>query len=325
MQRLEYQPIAAQLLRALRGQRSQAAANRKLRARSNVLYTWESGRRWPTAARFFVFAERMGIDVRASLRRFYGREPDWLQHQDPATPAGVAALLNDLRAERSVAELARSMGRTRSTVSRWLAGRTQPRLPELLQMIEASSLRLLDFVAELTDPASMPALAKRWRALEASRRVAYDAPWAHAVLRALELESYRQLPAHVPGWLARCLGISPQAEAEALELLRRGGQIRFTRKHWRPTSVMTVDTSRDRRAELSLKTWAARIGLERLQDVGDDLFSFNLFTVSSADLARLRDLQRAFFRQQRAIVADSQPAEHVVIANLQLFEVARRA
>ncbi|HVZ35590.1 MAG TPA: hypothetical protein VG963_24360 [Polyangiaceae bacterium] len=45
----------------------------------------------------------------------------------------------------------------------------------------------------------------------------------------------------------------------------------------------------------------------------------NLFTISEVDLARLQELQRAFFRQLRAIVAASEPAERVVIANLQLF------
>src|SRR5687768_2988454 len=112
----EYAVIASQLLRALRGGRSQPAASRRLGHRSNVLYAWESGRRWPTAARFLQFAERMRVDVRASIARFYGREPAWLEHADPTKPAGVAALLDDLRANRSVAELARAAGRTRSSV-----------------------------------------------------------------------------------------------------------------------------------------------------------------------------------------------------------------
>jgi hypothetical protein len=52
---------------------------------------------------------------------------------------------------------------------------------------------------------------------------------------------------------------------------------------------------------------------------GAGLFAYNLFTVSLADLERIRELQRAFFRELRAIVAASRPEERVVIANLQLF------
>src|SRR5690348_11594 len=76
---LDYPRIAAELLRALRGPRSQTAASRRLGHRSNVLYTWESGRRWPTAARFLRYAERMRVDVRGALARFYGAQPAWLE------------------------------------------------------------------------------------------------------------------------------------------------------------------------------------------------------------------------------------------------------
>ncbi|HVZ32321.1 MAG TPA: helix-turn-helix transcriptional regulator, partial [Polyangiaceae bacterium] len=47
---LNYEDLARDFIRALRGGRSQAALSRRLGFRTNVLYAWESGRRWPTAA-----------------------------------------------------------------------------------------------------------------------------------------------------------------------------------------------------------------------------------------------------------------------------------
>lgn len=320
---LDYSRVAAQLLRALRGARSQTAASRRIGQRSNVLYAWEAGRRWPTAARFLQFAERMRVDVRAAVVRFYGREPAWLAHSAPATREGVAALLDDLRGERSVAELARASGKTRSAVSRWLSGRTELRLPDFLRLLEASSLRLLDFVAELTEPAQIPALAARWKALEAARKLAYDAPWTHAVLRALELREYRRLRAHQPGWIAARLGLAREQEEASLALLRASGQISKRGGRFVPSAVTTVDTRRDARAERSLKRWTSSMALERLALESDGLFSTNLFTVSARDFARLQDLQRAHFRQLRAIIADSEPAERVAILNVQLFGLDR--
>ncbi|MEO7035176.1 MAG: DUF4423 domain-containing protein, partial [Polyangiaceae bacterium] len=41
---------------------------------------------------------------------------------------------------------------------------------------------------------------------------------------------------------------------------------------------------------------------------------YNLFGVSTADLARLRDLQRAYLSELRSIVARSEPVQHVVLA-----------
>jgi transcriptional regulator with XRE-family HTH domain len=314
-----YEVVAAQLIRALRGRRSQKVLSRRLRCRSNVLYTWESGRRWPTAARFFQLARLTGLDLHAIVTRFHGRMPARLARIDLASRAGVAALIDELRGARSIAELARVLGCSRSSVSRWLRGRTEPQLPDLLMLIEATTLRLLDFIGELVDPARIDAVAERWHMLEASRRVARETPWANAVLRALELQAYQRLPRHEPGWIAQRLGLGQEAERSGLSALEATGQVHKRKGRFVPADVMTVDTRRDLRAEYSVRAWSARIGLERMQQSAEGVFSYNVFTVSEADLARLQELQRAFFRQFRAIVAASEPAERVAIANVQLF------
>ncbi len=55
----------------------------------------------------------------------------------------------------------------------------------------------------------------------------------------------------------------------------------------------------------------------------DGMFSYNVFTVSDDDLARLEDLQRAHYRAIRAVVADSEPADRLVRVNLQLLALDR--
>jgi len=56
----------------------------------------------------------------------------------------------------------------------------------------------------------------------------------------------------------------------------------------------------------------------------DGVFSYNLFGVSNADLERIEALQRAYFRELRNIVAQSQPVENVAVVNLQLFSLLVR-
>jgi len=63
-----YEVMAAELLRALRGRRSQVAFSRRLGYRSNVAHTWETGKRWPTAAVTLRAARRVGVDLDAGLR-----------------------------------------------------------------------------------------------------------------------------------------------------------------------------------------------------------------------------------------------------------------
>src|SRR5688500_16891787 len=108
---MDYERISAEFLRALRAQRSQTAFARRLGYRSNVIYTWESARGFPTAAKAFAAARRIGIEPRAALARFYRTPPQWLAGTDPTTAAGTARMLEDLKGRMSVQDFADRVGR----------------------------------------------------------------------------------------------------------------------------------------------------------------------------------------------------------------------
>lgn len=315
---LDYARIAREFLRALRGRRSQTAFSRRLGYRTNVAYVWEAGRAFPTAASTFAAARRSGVDVNAALRRFFRTPPSWLDTMDIATPQGVATLLEDLRGRTSIVELARASGKSRFAVARWLRAEAEPRLPDFWLLIEKSSLRLLDFIAAFVDPSQLPSVGHHWSELEATRQAAYEVPWTQALLRALELTDYRKLPKHERGWLAKRIGIPVEEEQRCLQLLAKTGQIFLKRGRWELRHVLSVDTRRDAEAEHRVKRWWGRVALDRLEQPGSGLFSYNVFAVSEADLQRIQDLQRAYFRQMRNIIASSEPSERVVVASLQL-------
>jgi hypothetical protein len=320
---VDHDLVARELIRALRGPRSQTAFSRRLGYRSNVAYAWESGRRWPTAAEALRAAQRVGIDVTAALTRFYRTAPPWLGELDPTTPAAVAAMLRDLQGRTPLVRVAEASGMSRFAASRALQGRAEPSLPDFLRLVDATSLRALDWIACFVDPAGLPSAAAAWQRLEAQRRLMYELPWTQAVLRALELADYAALPEHRPGWIAERLGIPVEAELGCIEAMAAAGQIRDVRGRWVPTDVLAVDTRRDPAAGRRLKRWWATVGLERLERDDPGLFSYNVFTVSEADLDRLRELHLGYFRELRAIVAASTPGDRVVVANLQLFALDR--
>ena len=311
--------LATELVRALRGDRSQAQLSRRLGFRSNVLYTWEAGRRWPTAAELMRLANRVRVDPRAAWTRFHRAPPPWLAEADVERPATVARLLDDLRGAVPIAEVARRAGRSRFAVARWLAGDAEPRLPDLLRLIEATSLRLLDWLACFVDVAALPSVAAEWRRLEAERRAAYELPWTQGVLRALELEAYAALAEHDDAWIAARLGLDAPWVREAIGTLEAAGQIARVDGRYALVRSGTTDTRGDPAAGRRLKRHWANVGVDRLEAGAEGLFSYNVFTVSEADLERLRELHRAYFRELRAIVAQSSPAEAVVVANVQLF------
>jgi transcriptional regulator with XRE-family HTH domain len=315
---MDFDRIAQDLLVALRGHRSQVAWSRRLGYRSNVAYAWESGNRSPTAAEALRAAGRAGVDLPAALTRFYGRRPPWLDELDPASPAAVARLLDDLRGSASITDLARRSGQSRYSLSRWLGGQTQPRLADFLCLVEAASVRLVDLLAVLVDPATLPSMAALWARVEARRRGAHELPWTQAVLRALELDTYRALPAHVPGWIAGRLGLPREEEDRCLAFLAETGQITWKQDHYQ-VEALAVDTRRQPDVGQRLKAHWTRVAADRIDRSAGGQFSYNVFTVSDADFERIRALHLAYFDALRAIVAESQPGERVAVANVQLF------
>lgn len=139
------------------------------------------------------------------------------------------------------------------------------------------------------------------------------------MLRALELDAYRSLRRHDDAWVGAHLGITAEVVRACVTTLVAAGQVVRRRHRYEPVSIGTTDTRRDPAAGRQLKAHWAAVGLDHLRAGGDGLYSYNVFTVSDADLARLRELHLAYFRELRAIVSESTPGERVVVANVQLF------
>lgn len=310
---MDYGAVAAQFLRALRGKRSQPAFSRRLGYKSNVAYLWEHQRNFPTAAKALWAADRVGIDVREALRSFYRGDPEWLTTTDPTTPAGVSALLKDLKGNQRLLELAERSGRNRFAIARWLNGRSEPSLPEFFMLVECSSLRLVDFIEQFVSPKDLPSVRQQWQELQIARNLAYDAPWTQAVLRALELQSYAELPKHRLGWIAKRVGISKEEEQQCLTLLLKSGQIVWENQRWLVRETMALDTRTDPVKARKVRAWWTREVARRVEQ-GSRGVMYNLFSVSKEDLEKLRELQKAYVGQVRAIVAQSKPEQHIVLA-----------
>ena len=316
---MDFEIIARQLVRAVRGRRSQLALSRRLGYRTNAVYKWEAGRDFPTAATFFGALARAGIDPIQVVERFAHGRPPWLEEAGPDSPRGVALWLQEQRGGTSILALARRTGFSRFAIGRWLQGDTEPRLHQFLALFEACSLRLLDLLHAMVDPAALPAVRAAWRHLEATRKAARHAPWTQALLRASELSAYQALPQHEPGWMAARIGISQEEEEAGLQLLADSGEIMWQREHWQPTHIAAVDMRSDPASTRAQRAFWCRQALTRLEAGAPGVFSYNVCGVSERDLKRLRDLHRSYYAEMRAIIAASEPVERVVVANMQLF------
>lgn len=312
---MDYEQLSCELVRALRGARSQSWLSHRLRLRSNLVYRWEAGRAWPTALRLFQICAALRVPVAEQLPAFLA-QPAHFGRLESA--AGLVAFLRHLAEPLSVSDIAQRTGHSRFVISRWLSGKTTIRLPDFLRFVDATSLRLLDFLRVLVDPKDVPCAARAWQRLQATRTAAYEVPWSHAVLRALELSDYAE-SGGAEGWIAKRLGLSLEEEARALKLLAESGQIRKRAGRWHVEREEVVDTSVDPARRRELRSFWSRVAVDRLERGNPGVHSFNVFTLSEADVPAARALHIEFFNRLRALAAASAPSERVMLYSTQLL------
>jgi transcriptional regulator with XRE-family HTH domain len=310
-----YAQGASEFLRALRQARSQRAFARRLGYRANPITDWEHGRRFPTAEEAFRAAQLSRIDVPAAFAAF---------HPAPLREArrgiyDLAQWLDAARGSSSLSEVATRAGVSRFALGRWLRGDAKPRLPDFFATVDAITGRLPDLVAELVPIADVPALRARHEAAQAARRAAHDAPWSEAILRVLECASYRALAQHEDAWVAGRLAITTSEVHKSLKVLRQAKAVRKARGLYRVSDDGTVDTRGDAdRVTRLLEHWSATAGTRVARRTAEELYAYNVFSVSSEDLVRVRELLRGSFREVRSLVAASEQVERVALLNIQL-------
>jgi transcriptional regulator with XRE-family HTH domain len=317
MWRFDAASLSRELVRTLRGPQSQTAMSRRLGHRSNVFYAWESGRRFPSASELFRLAHKRRADVAAALAAIGVRDPDRV---DVRTPAGIAALLADVRRDVRINDIAARTGESRFMVSRWLRGLSEPRLPELFVLLEALTLRLVELLAALVGPDAIPAVAREWRGLDARRRIAFTHPWSQAILRVIETEQYKKSKPR-SGSIAKRLGIDPAIERACLEALLAAGLVRAHGAHYRAEPTVMDSSAGSEADRLALKQHWLDVGRARLGAGDPGLFSWSVFAVSQKDFEEMRALHVRYMHALRGLIDASQPSEIVGVANVQLFEL----
>ncbi len=292
---------STELLRAIRGRRSQVAFSRRLGYRTNVCADWEGGYRMPASARFLDACSRAGLDVEAAFLSFH----------PPAAPAfeigEPSAWLRALRGATPISDLQERTAFSAPQLRRWLAGRADPRLPQWLALVEALTGRAGDWVAGLVDIHEVPTLLGRYQAGRAQRRLAFEHPWTPAVRILLS----RPLPASdASATIARLLG-QPEAEMRiALGQLLDTGLVAERKGMLEAVGELTVDLRASREDRRGLRQhWSAAATSRLAQEHKNDLFSYSLMAVSRDDLEKIRTLQRRFFREIRGIASASEPSE----------------
>jgi transcriptional regulator with XRE-family HTH domain len=316
----DYSVLARQFLRAVRRNRSQVAFSRRLGFASNVAAQWESGRRVPRILTVFAACERMRIDVRAALRSFRPSTADHLDDQHkPLSGETLARWLDAQRGKETVTAISRRASLSRYQATRFFSGHCEPRLHEFFALIDATTGRLSDLVALLIDIGDVPELTRYHAQVVASRRLAFDEPWSSAVLSAVECLSSLKCEV-MAGTIASAFALDRERVAAALKQLEQANIIQRVKGRYRLAAPLVIDTGAAPEGARRLRRHWTLVAHARLeQPRSDDVFSYNVFSVSREDLRLIGRLQREHFQRLRAIIAKSS-SETVALLNMQLME-----
>jgi len=314
--------LSRDLMRALRGERSQPAFSRALGFRSNAAYLWEHGRRYPEASAFLKAGLARDAELGRALAQFFGQPVEAFAGRRALSLRTVTRLVVQLLGTASKRDVAAQLGVDRTTLGRWCSGKTEPRLPQFLSLVQLGSQRLIEFISLFVDLSQLPSTRELYTYFLRQRRLAYELPRSHVVLRALELAAYQAEPVHDAALLAREVGASEAEVESCLAELEAAGQVARDGSHYRSAQILTIDTREEPEQNARLKAFWAREALERFEmkrSSAETLFSFNLFAISEEGFAQIRKLHLAYYDQARAIIEQSPHADRVVLMNLQLM------
>ncbi len=299
--------LARQVLRAVRGARSQAAFSRRLGFRSNVCAKWESGQRMPTAAEALRHSRRAGLALPAMFTAFHRPTASALRELDAD---GTAAWLRALLGGQTQLAIAARAGLSRFSVGRFLSGASEPRLPQFLALIHALTSRIEDFVDAWVGAEAVPLLTARYERMRAAREALFEQPLCLAVMCLFDTRALARPSSDQVAELARVLDRPRGQIRRAIETLQLGGVLSLEHGRYRLTGALTIDATSDPEREQRARIHWAKVAQKRLRAPGDsDLFSYNVFSIGRQDFTKLQELQRSFFRSARALVAGSDPTD----------------
>lgn len=302
--------IDREVLKALRGRRSQVQLSRLLGFRFNQVYLWESGRRAVHWGDFELYCKILKRPLYQAITRHFALPDSHSIHE---------VLVGSLRSLKKGA-IAKELGIGPSPLSRWLNGRADPPLREVFRIFNRTHLNFLEFLDEVVGAGKLMSIQTAVTETQRLKNALYGLPIAGAIAPALELREYQELKVHRPGVLAKRLGLTLQEEEEALRLLQAAGQIEMQNGKYRLKSFRVTLTEDKQRFIQNCQYWSERAARIPKRVGQKSFFGYRVFGVSSEAYAKLRQAQvNAYHAISEILKDETAPYDDVVVINFQTF------
>lgn len=218
---LIFENLQADLLKALRGAESQSDLSFALGFKFNQVARWERGRvrlKWQD---FVRLCEHRKIDLNGIFLGVYSFQPGKLRD----SPEFIRQLMGFVVGPYSHREIADKAGVSTAMFERWLYGRAEPTLIDILKLLQATTQQsFFAWLARLVDIQKLPSVAYIGFQSRSEQSVEAAFPFAPAIEAAIRAKEYVDSP-HSTAILSQLSGVPESVIDSVLPILVETGNL----------------------------------------------------------------------------------------------------
>lgn len=310
--RLDYDILAAEIVRALRGALSQREFSKKLKFSFNQVGKWESQATAVRWSDFIFICKQTGIDIEKHLRNSFF----WNLEDDFSAPQFLRTLLSFFGTIQRVDDVP-VLKKNAANIKKWLRGETEPRFSEVLQFIDQTPLVLSSWLGEFLDLTKIDALKNRRKADHQATELLNLDPTCPLVLAALGTNDYVKSLSHSSKIISQMVGLPlRQIDDAILELLGRRLIRMVNGKYVASGGDLGPLPSQN------LKSLTKYLSQRGIDQHGSSVSSCQLHPISEAAAKKISDLTVRFHYQISEILkTDQQPKTKVRCTLVQSFDL----
>lgn len=318
---IQYEDLAADLVRAVRGKRSQIQASRALGFSFNQIGKWESREKkilWLDFCRLNKACEGIVAQALRNLSLGYsGNE--------------ACAILNEMKADRTATAFAKVVGYPRLQLTRWLNGKVEIPLADMLAIIQATRNGLTQFAkcffVEQEQPQSLNSLANT----PEDFKTYFKKPWTALLHLVIEHKDCPAAPLAAE-FISSLIGVSVKKVTSALNELLAAEILEIDSEGSYKTVPGNILSSHRPDGRMVQRHWAKCVSdayeslpqEEQLSLTGANFFTSLVIGVSPSTWNEIVKKYRTFLesvRQTIEQVDDSQQSEYKILV-FQAVDVA---
>ncbi len=312
---LDIEQLRKQLLRAIRGTKTQKEINDLLGYNFNQCAKWESGEKRILWTEFVSLLNILGLDVRPVFRapiRYFGDLEDYPK------------LISYLSGAKKPAQIARDLEISRDKVGRWLNAKQIPTLEEMLQVIlKYYSTMLVIIIETIVDLKDVPVIYGLYREAYLFKDFLIKNPWSFPLTIAMETREYQQLKEHQNGFLAEMIGINMEMEVSLISKLQEFGIVEKQNGKFKVLKPIINFTMKYKNT-LPLRRFFLDKAVEYIEAYPDQppgcFMLYDVLPIPQDNLRQVIDLCFEFYSQVKKIIeTGNSPKQNIRVLNLNLF------